>query len=711
MTRFQTIFRHPVQWLHDQFAGKTDRTDAVALPSPAAVSPLVKNGHLIKQLDFERLPVFSAAELIQQLDLGPLLAAIRRHVSVSDQYWLLLYQPAIERYLEYCQLAPASSAHHHAGPGGLAVHTIEALDIALKKRRNKTLATVTGPEIEKREEHVWTYAVFAAVLLHDVGKLATSTVLIPLDSPTGEAAVPFHKTLFEQRVVHYRVEFRMVRGYYKLHTRIAPAAMHILPQMALAWLAQSPPILGQLMAYLSNDFYEAGPIGELALNADQESTAANLKIGGDRHRFPNAPAVPLVDHVLIALRELIARNEIRHNQNGGAIWTDEHFAYAVCGTIASKVIDALHSQGVPTSSDNNRVFDLLQEHGFIHCTPKDRAIWTIEVASADNAYKHRLTVLKFDVWRLYPPFRKPEPFNGSISILDDANAPSAFQVTIHPKTTTPSPASISSPHESSDAYKLVAVAAINTENLNTDSVIPLEQTVSSFAPTISEFNSVGAIEASEMVQSAPVSFDTEASNDDEDDPFAQERKRIVLSKQQTNNSIPLAVSASQTPLTTRLSPIESKPSTIAALTNGLVAHQDLRPAHIFDDKIGELFIDWLARSVQSKEMRVNCQDARVHVVPEGVSVITPVIFRDYITTFDLLRGESERLTIDQAMKHVQRRMERTKRLIKTSTGSNLHKYLIKGDNRSAKINVYLFEPAQLYGVQAVPEPNKFVIKL
>lgn len=79
-------------------------------------------------------------------------------------------RPVIAAFAEFVQLLPASESHHHAEPGGLFTHTMEVANFALDYRRGQILPKGAPPEAIGEQAHRWTYAVFIAALLHDVGK-------------------------------------------------------------------------------------------------------------------------------------------------------------------------------------------------------------------------------------------------------------------------------------------------------------------------------------------------------------------------------------------------------------------------------------------------------------------------------------------------------------------------------------------------------------
>ena len=148
----------------------------------------------LKSLDFQQLPILQTQEIIRLLGLDNRLKSIEKLTGAGTEYYQLLYAPALNRYLESVQLAPASASHHHAGPGGLAVHTLDVIDIALRQRKSYNLPQHSTPESIAEQEHIWTYAVFAGALLHDIGKLICSTKLI---LETGAVWTPHDVSILE----------------------------------------------------------------------------------------------------------------------------------------------------------------------------------------------------------------------------------------------------------------------------------------------------------------------------------------------------------------------------------------------------------------------------------------------------------------------------------------------------------------------------------
>jgi hypothetical protein len=56
--------------------------------------------------------------------------------------------------------------------------------------------------------------------------------------------------------------------------------------------------------------------------------------------------------------------------------------------------------------------------------------------------------------------------------------------------------------------------------------------------------------------------------------------------------------------------------------------------------LGEEFLNWVIEGVQSKHLRINQADARLHVVPEGLLLVSPRIFKDYAKAINQPNGWS-----------------------------------------------------------------------
>ena len=337
---------------------------------------------------------------------------IQQLVGIPSSHWRTFYLDALLSYANYVQLLPASEAHHHAGAGGLLTHGLEVALHALRLRRAHLLPQGADTEEIVAKREVWTYAVFSAALLHDIGKPLMDQDITLYDrgydiGPWDALTSPLSPNTW------YRIRFRRNREY-RLHERVAPLLSQlVLPQRALAWLGTDRSLLAAWLAAIGGTFEEAGILGEIVQQADGLSVAGDLGAAREMTRLPGTRQ-PLHERLLTGLRFLLKENKIPLNRNGAAAWFDGEQLWLV----SKRGIDTLREHltqeghtGIP--SRNDRIFDELQENGIL-IPNGDRSIWKATVSSDD--WSHTLTFLCFPATRLWPnPSSRPEVFNGTIT--------------------------------------------------------------------------------------------------------------------------------------------------------------------------------------------------------------------------------------------------------------------------------------------------------
>jgi len=134
--------------------------------------------------------------------------------ALPPEHYRSLVLAVIERYAGFVQRLPASEAHHHAGLGGMLDHGLDVALQALLIRRGKLLPVGAEPERIGKVHDLWTYAVFTAAVLHDIGKPAVDQEVMLFDAH-GRMLGPWDPwSAPMSRVVHchgYAVHFRRGR--------------------------------------------------------------------------------------------------------------------------------------------------------------------------------------------------------------------------------------------------------------------------------------------------------------------------------------------------------------------------------------------------------------------------------------------------------------------------------------------------------------------
>jgi len=168
-------------------------------------------------------PALTAKEVVERSGVANLMVLVRVRMGFPPETFALAVQPLIERYAEYVQLESVPGSLRYGGPGG-RLH--RALAIALRpldQRRGQILPRNAPPEILGALAHRWTYAVFSAALLRDVGE--------------GQS---------DDRV--------------RMFERWVPPIVH-------AWLAEHPPLMAELRAVLVGRADASSAIAELVERA------------------------------------------------------------------------------------------------------------------------------------------------------------------------------------------------------------------------------------------------------------------------------------------------------------------------------------------------------------------------------------------------------------------------------------------------------------
>jgi|GEM_PF-1285462 len=362
-------------------------------------------------VDLTQLPILDARSLLTRQGIHPKLSDWRTLIGLNDEFFDAMVRDPFYRYVESIQLAPASEADHHAGLGGLLAHTYDVITLGLKRRRGLQLPHGGSIEQINEQRHLWTYAVFAAGLMHDIGKLMAGIRLkLRLKKGIYYHWTPHDRPLREIKdAVSYQVEF--VKTPYAYHTQVALTLFDYLPTTGRAWLAREPQIMGQLCAFLRGDRNESGVIGEILESADMTSTAQSQKRPAQQ-RFSKSPST--IERLVHWVRNWIVEGELKLNRNGAMGWVDsEGHLFIVCRSLADKIIHYCDAMGITDiPRDPIRLYDVFQDYGFALPTPDGKAIWNMLIEC--NDYKHALTCLKFEARRFTVPTRPLKAFDGVV---------------------------------------------------------------------------------------------------------------------------------------------------------------------------------------------------------------------------------------------------------------------------------------------------------
>lgn len=603
------------------------------------------------------LPVLNAQDLIRYAGAGTLISSIRSKTGLAPGNYGRDYGLTITRFMEFVQLLPASESHHHAHPGGLAVHALETADIALSLRRSQVLPPGVQPEDIQRREHRWTYGVFLAAMIHDLGKtMADLNITLAKDRGEGTWS-PLAGSMAECGGLRYRVEFTPSRDYQS-HQRLAIFLLQrIVPQHTLAWLSEDADLLAQLTAFLSGED-TSNSIAKIVIQADRESVRRNL-LDGPRTRFATARAVPLYERLMEALRRMLAEGTyLPLNRPGAAGFVADGCVWFVSKRLADEVRDYLAANesnaGIPGPEKNDRLFDVWQEYGALVPNPETGgAVWRARVTA--EGFDQVLTLLRFPLNKLYP---------------SEDRYPAAFHGQITPQLDQPEEATASL---GQDNAKPSAEESVNTSRVvrSADDTPVVDKPSACTLPPMTTGPAAEA--ATGPDEAAP------ADEFLEEEEFAQ---KVMPPPPATGRIAPMRLP-------------DKPPKTQAPTGLKVPSAAAMR------------FMAWLQQGLASGAIAYNETGAMVHFVPEGMFLASPRIFRHFAERFgESGDGAPSDLPGDKLGTGIQREVIRAGWHLLGPKKTNVHKYkVIRRNGQVGGLLCGMVIPAPERFIEPVPPAN------
>lgn len=372
---------------------------------------------IVEQAKSSFINIYDGETLILMNKLDPLIAQCRDRMGFDYAIFKNDCLPLIYKSAEWVQMLPASESHHHAQPGGLVLHMLESASVALRLRQGYLLPVGAAPEEIPERKHRWTYAVFLAALLHDIGRPIAD---IQVKLKNNAFWQPLAGSMVEQGIDQYKLNFEIKKRDYELHKRLPIILFQrLVPAHVLTWLAQDSMLMQELTSYLSGDSQHDGAIKEIVTKADSESVRQNLLLG-PRTRFAAAKTIPLIERLMQALRIMLEEGRFSLNRAGAHGWVWDNKLWFVSKRVADDVrsflIERESGEGIPGKDKNDRIFDTWQEYGALITTPENKAIWSINV-NLDDGWSKDFTVICFSLDKLFAdPSQYPKPVAGRITV-------------------------------------------------------------------------------------------------------------------------------------------------------------------------------------------------------------------------------------------------------------------------------------------------------
>ncbi len=544
----------------------------------------------------DHLRVLTHAELLQVTGLQQaLMGHLFRLSQLSSEAYKRDLLPSLERYAEYVQLVPASESHHHANRGGLLAHTLETIFYALTLRTGHLLPRNGGAEVTAAQRDHWTYALFFAALLHDVGK-PVADLRVEMRMPKSADSVrwmPLSGSMVAHRAEQYLVNFApKSERDYAAHGKLGLTLLHqLVPSTALTFLSRCPDAMKELTEFLNG--VKSGALADIVREADQRSTKRNVE-GGSRARFATARSIPLNELLMNAMQDMLRQGGLLPLNRDGAIgWVYDGSCWFVGKRLADTVREFIVSRAgpevsIPGTEKNDRLFDCWQEYGLLVKNPAtQQAIWHVVVHGKDGAgYRHPLTMLRFPLENLFPqgPDSYPPEMSGHIEVTSKSKAPTGE-------------------------------LAGGPGDLHLEEVLPEVAAVPSASP--------GAKEQASEIPTPRFP-----------DKKPKSKQKVVLAPPGGGVDRAHAVGSDEDFLSPEQCAVKERPSNTSRAKRAMPAAQSPEVA----SDVGREFLRWLQTGLTDGSMKYNESGAQVHFVTTaknsvGIALVSPAIFKEYANEF------------------------------------------------------------------------------
>lgn len=345
-----------------------------------------------------------------------ILRQIRSLSRSTDEHFKNTYLETIQNFAAFVQELPGSENHHHAYRGGLLDHALDVARRAMALQKGYLLPPGAPPEVGRRAEDRWIYAVMAAALFHDVGKPVTDQIVRVCVSEKAKLTRwnpwlgPMTPGLF------YLMSYREGREYAD-HDLVAPfIARRLMPQAVICWLGEDVQVMTTLLACLGRNGQRGDPLNEIIEEADASSAAS--AIGVKKPAMPGIRKLSPDRYFKMAILKLIEKKTINLNKPGACGFYDGADLWLVSKRALNDIRKELLGQGIQVPTNNVALMEDMGAAGVIALND-GKAIWRCIISIPDNDFHQNMTFLRVRSTTLWPDNEKaPSLVEGSIDVAE-----------------------------------------------------------------------------------------------------------------------------------------------------------------------------------------------------------------------------------------------------------------------------------------------------
>lgn len=304
-----------------------------------------------------------------------------------------LVDQAINNFVRYVHLLPATKDQNHRGAGGLFRMGLEVAFYSVRASEGRIFTAAETPDVRQLTEPKWRFAAFLAGLCCDTYRVMSGMVITSSDGHRWPALnIPLAEWLEKNNYDRYYLRWvpNASLSSHQAQTMSSYVASQIIPIQATQEIATDfNEIALALMATINGSGLDH-PNPLTTIVQDVRMRVIQKDLGADNSSFGKAiVGTHLEPYILTAMRKLVTNGVWKINEKGARLWVDKTGSvYLIWKTAFTEILHNLDTQtikGVP--NDMHVLSDMMvKSEAFTPDTAKNSAYWMVYPPTAKEPY-------------------------------------------------------------------------------------------------------------------------------------------------------------------------------------------------------------------------------------------------------------------------------------------------------------------------------------
>ena len=329
------------------------------------------------------VPVFDIESVMKHYHKE--IKQLRNYVPIGDHQkasdgrdlFTTMYLDVLYRFAEYIHLIPASEDHHHRGPGGLLIHSIQTAQLALTYAETKKYKKSGFVDIDKEMAIRARYATWVAGLMHDTGKILRDLHIDAVEQidakgktvPAKGVATwaPHLQTMIEWAKANNVATYAVSYVRHRKHNAHNIDSSHLLPYIlgrgdAMKYLVEAPgenlySEVCKVLTGIDSDSYLSRAVKE----GDAHSTMKDMSVYHDI--MTGVKNMSVGSRVVVLMK--MSKATWNWNTPGGEGWIIGGNTYMRWPNAIQSIIKESIKQNLAVPHDAMALVNLMENHGLI----------------------------------------------------------------------------------------------------------------------------------------------------------------------------------------------------------------------------------------------------------------------------------------------------------------------------------------------------------